>query len=239
MISIVCVYNNEGILNKYLINSLKSQTADYELILIDNTNNKFKSAASALNYGGRKAKGKYIIFAHQDMDLCYNQFLQDVNNYFAFISNLGIAGVAGKCNDKVISNIKHGKLHKSAGNFQIAEPCIVQTLDECLIIIPSDIFKLQEFDEEICDNWHLYAVDYCLNLVPLGLYPYVLPLNIYHRSYTVSLDDGYYNTLEKLLKKNKKTYNWINTTMGNWNTKIPVKIQKIKILRYFLKFFLK
>ena len=56
-------------LNKYLLKSLNSQTALYELILVDNTQKKFKSASEALNYGGEKATGKYIIFTHQDVDL--------------------------------------------------------------------------------------------------------------------------------------------------------------------------
>ncbi len=65
--SIVCVYNNVEILNQYLLESLKSQTILYELILLDNSCNKYKSAAEALNYGGERAKGRYIMFVHQDI----------------------------------------------------------------------------------------------------------------------------------------------------------------------------
>ena len=53
MLSIICVYNNRDILEKYLLNSLKVQSIEYELILIDNTSGKFNSAAKALNYGGK------------------------------------------------------------------------------------------------------------------------------------------------------------------------------------------
>lgn len=55
MISIVCVYNNQDILNDWLLKSLKNQTIKFELIKIDNTRNTFKSAEEALNYGGKKA----------------------------------------------------------------------------------------------------------------------------------------------------------------------------------------
>jgi hypothetical protein len=41
---------------------------NYELILVDKIQNKFKSAAQALNYGGKKAKGEYIMFV-LDVDL--------------------------------------------------------------------------------------------------------------------------------------------------------------------------
>jgi hypothetical protein len=46
MLSIVCVYNNIDILNEYLIKGLKYQKGDYELILIDNTDNKFCKATT-------------------------------------------------------------------------------------------------------------------------------------------------------------------------------------------------
>ena len=45
MISIICVYNNQEILEEYLLNGLEYQSNNFELILIDNTDNKYKSAA--------------------------------------------------------------------------------------------------------------------------------------------------------------------------------------------------
>ena len=57
MISIVCVYNNERTLKNVLLKSLENQTVEFELITLDNRDNRFKSAAEALNDGGAKAKG--------------------------------------------------------------------------------------------------------------------------------------------------------------------------------------
>ena len=84
MISIVCVYNNQDILNNWLLKSLKHQTVEFELITLDNTRNTFKSAAEALNYGGKKAKGKYIMFVHQDVDLSSDTWLEDVEKMWFF-----------------------------------------------------------------------------------------------------------------------------------------------------------
>ena len=95
MISVVCVYNNKKIFNNFLLKSLNNQTADFELIGIDNTSNKFKSAAEALNYGGKKATNKYIMFAHQDVSVLQKTWLKDIEKLLDSISNLGIAGVAG------------------------------------------------------------------------------------------------------------------------------------------------
>ena len=80
MISVICVYNNKEILNKYLLKSLKIQTETHELILLDNIGGKFKSASEALNYGGKKAKGDYLMFVHQDVDLCSKTWLENVES---------------------------------------------------------------------------------------------------------------------------------------------------------------
>ena len=222
------MYNNEEILNNYLLKSLKNQITNYELILIDNTQKKFKSAAEAFNQEGKKAKGKYIIFTHQDVDLSSNMFLNDLEIILDSISNLGIAGVAGKSKDKVIvSNIKEGIPPKLSGKIQINEPAKVQTLDECLFIIPKNIFDVVQFDEKVCGGWHLYAVDYSLSVKERGLDVYVVPASIYHKSTGESFSKEYYGILKKLLDKHRKNYKMVYTTMGNWNSEYPLSIQKI------------
>lgn len=222
------MYNNEEILNNYLLKSLNSQTTNYELILIDNTQKKFKSAAEAFNQEGKKAKGKYIIFAHQDIDLSSNVFLKDLEITLDSISNLGIAGVAGKSKDKmIISNIKEGIPPKFSGKIQINEPVKVQTLDECLFIIPKSIFDVVQFDEKVCSGWHLYAVDYSLSVAEIGLDVYVIPASIYHKSTGESFSKEYYDILKKLLDKHRKNYKLVYTTMGNWNSEHLLSIQKI------------
>lgn len=227
MISVVCVYNNKDILDNYLIKSLKIQSSNYELILMDNTDGKFKSAAEALNEGGKEAKGKYIMFTHQDIDFLSDNWLKNAENTLDSIPDLGIAGVAGKLNIKkgIITNIKDGIPPKYAGTTKIKSVMKVQTLDECLFIIPKNIFKILKFDEETCNDWHLYAVDYCLNVIKLGFNVYVLPFLLYHRSPGFSVSKKYYLTMKKMLNKHKNDYKWIYTTMGDWNTSYPFFIQ--------------
>ncbi|MFX0091531.1 MAG: glycosyltransferase [Candidatus Hodarchaeota archaeon] len=237
LISVVCVYNNSRLLKQWLLKDLKSQTVDYELILIDNTKNMFKSAAEALNHGGRKVNGNYIMFAHQDVNLCSNTWLEEVENILNSISNLGIAGVVGMSNEGEIEkifkdNIKWG--------YRFSEPVPVQTLDECLVIIPHSIFKKLQFDEVVCDNWHLYAVDYCLSIKSqFPLKAYLIPLPTRHigsgrraerfidilRSFG-DLPQGYYKTLEKMRGKHKTHYRKIYTTCGVWNTQYHTMWQR-------------
>lgn len=233
MISIICVYNDEKILEECLLKSLKSQTQDHELILLDNRKDQFESAARALNHGAVTSKGKYLMFVHQDVAFLSDHFLEYLEKTLETLPNLGIAGVAGKRNRRgVITNIKHGVAHEYAGKFQIEEPQKVQTLDEVLTIIPRIVFEKLKFDEETCDNWHLYVVDYCLSVKELGLNSYVIPCKLYHKSNATTRDENYYLTLEKLLKKHRNSNRIIYTTMGNWITTMSLKYQRKDLWRF-------
>lgn len=237
MISIISVYNNKESLEKYLLKSLKGQKVPHELVFLDNRGEIFPSAAKALNYGGNEAKGDYMMFIHQDYDLCSDTWLDEVEKLLNNLDNVGIAGVAGKYDRNLISNIKTGIPPILAGTIQIEKPVKVQTLDECLFIIPKKVFKEIQFDEDVCDNWHLYAADYCLNAKKAGYDVYVLPLGGYHESPGYSFSgDQYYSTLKKLVKKHKNDCKWIFTSTGSWSTIYPLFLQIFyQKMYYFLK----
>ncbi|WP_455240527.1 glycosyltransferase [Methanothermobacter tenebrarum] len=248
LISIICVYNDESILEEFLLKSLKRQTVEFELILINNTSGRFKSAAKALNHGGNRANGNYIMFVHQDVRLCSDSWLEECERMLEELPDLGIAGVAG------IS--EKGKINSDRGRnvFLMRDPPIkwpwgkkitrperVQTLDEFLLIIPMDVFDQLKFDEVTCDDWHLYGVDYCLSVRELGYYTYVLPLNVHHLGGTFDvrksiltlivnlgpLPDTYFRTLKKVLEKHGNTFEWVYTSVGAWTTKYPITFQRI------------
>jgi len=157
------------------------------------------------------------MFVHQDVDLSTNTLLEEVEKMLDELPNLGIAGVAGKSKNKdgVITNIKHDNPPRFAGKIQIGKPTEVQTVDECLTIIPKSVFVKLQFDENACNDWHLYAVDYCLSVKRLGFDSYVIPIFIYHKSSGYSMSEKYFVTLKKVLKKHKSYYNKIYTTMGD------------------------
>jgi hypothetical protein len=237
MMSVVCVYNDRRILEDNLLKGIQNQIANYELILVDNTTDLFPSAATALNYGSRKATSKYIMFVHQDVYLPSANWLDQAESYLNSIHDLGIAGVAGMVDigstneDKGRNIIKHGNpLEIWAWGHPITEPEQVQTLDECLIIVPKNIFDWNCFDEETCDGWDLYAVDYCLNIRQKGLTAYVLPLMIHHRS-KGHISAEYFVVLQKILNKHRNQCRRINTSVDSWSTCCPLGVQKtIKIM---------
>jgi hypothetical protein len=211
LISVICCYNNKDILNNMLYNSIKSQSLDCEFVPINNINNKFKSAAVALNYGASMSSGKYLIFAHQDIVLNDNLCLESLINYFNVNSQL-IIGFAGRNEDsEVYTNMTHGVKHIYAGEKRVVGLKEVQTLDESFIAISRELFNKYKFDEKTCDNWHLYTVDLCLTLREHNIKSYVVPCNVHHKS-SGMINKGYYDTLDKVVKKHKETFDTIYTT---------------------------
>jgi len=183
MISVICVYNDEKVLRANLLSSLRRQDAKYELILVDNTKGTFKSLPKALNYGGNKAKGEYLMFVHQDVELMGDDWLRRAEGLLASINDLGVAGVAGVDfnGNPVGFIIDRGKFWGSP----LKTPKPVMTLDEQLIIMPRKVFSDVRFHEGF--KWHSWRADVSLRVCSLGLKAYVLPLPVSHNSSTLPI----------------------------------------------------
>jgi GT2 family glycosyltransferase len=179
MISVVCVYNNRTLLERSLLESLGGQ-ARHQLILVDNTDSVFSSAAKALNYGARRATGKYILFVHQDVELFGYGWLQGVEATLDSLENWGIAGVIGM---SCVGQTKKARVRgfvwggENLGN-PVRQPERVQTLDEIVLLVPRGCF--QGFDQETFDGWHCYGADYCLTMLEQGRGVYVVPGYVIH-----------------------------------------------------------
>lgn len=243
MFSIIIVYNSLNIQDSLTVKSLRHQTAKYELILLENIGNRnFKSAAAALNSGASRATGDYLMFVHQDVDFLDNHFLEKARAMLKQVDDLGIAGVAGMSangidhHDRQRNIIYQGVPKRAWGN-QIPKIERVQTLDECLLVVPRTVFEKNKFDEVTCDNWHLYGVDYCLNIASQGLAAYVLPMPIYHQSagdsakvrrnfFRGSLSPSYFSSFEAVRRKHKNHVDYIHATCASFNTSYPLLIQR-------------
>ena len=207
MISVVCVYNNERTLRNVLLKSLRGQTVEYELITLDNRDGRFKSAAEALNYGGAKAKGDYIMFVHQDMWLGSDSWLEEAEKTLESLPDLGVAGVAGMKDSTNVNERRRWSIEDFGelwrGSPPLQEPEEVQTLDECLLIVPRQVFSKLKFDQKTFDGWDCYGADYCLSVRQLGVKAYVIPGYCSHCCLR-----AHYNPWEwkGLLKSQKRLY---------------------------------
>jgi hypothetical protein len=143
MISIVCVYNNPSVLNRFLLKSLERQSVPFELHLVPNMHGEFASAAEALNVGAMTAKGDYIMFVHQDVALAARDWLESVETTLRKLPSLGVAGAAGKLKkgEHTYSNAEHAPFPRRACQYRVVEPVKVQTLDEMVAIVPRSVFQ--------------------------------------------------------------------------------------------------
>jgi len=234
MITVISVYNNRQIFNDCLSVSLSSQTAVFQSILIDNTTGANKCGAKVFNEVINRARGDFLLFCHQDVVFKNSIWLSDVEKELALLTNPGVVGVAG-CKEKtkgVFTNIVHGPNRTFAGEYRVTVPTKVQTVDECLFIVPQDIFSHIQFDELTCFGWHFYAADLCLSCILAGYTCYVIPVELYHLSAGSSLDISYYKTGRLLANKYRSSFSSINTTCSTWRTKYSVAQYYMYLAKY-------
>ena len=230
-LTLVCCYNNKEQLNNELNKTLDEQNVTCEKIFIDNTNNKFKSASQALNYGASLVKTKYVIFLHQDICFLNKDSLEDIYNYLVKYND-SIIGVAGVKKEKkgVYTSIVNGSNKKLAGEILISEPTKVLSLDECLIGMNIETYNKLKFDEINFDNWHLYAADICYNADRNNINVYVIPASIWHTS-TGRLNHAFFVGIKRFKKKYKKDYNRIKTACVDINMKENITLREFRTLK--------
>lgn len=227
--SIMCIYNNPTKLKNLESSIDKQKEITYEKIFIDNTKQQYTNAKEALKVAASKATGKYYLFSHQDIILEDEETLKKIYNTLENIGNFGIAGVAGKKGKRVYSNIFHGQDKIKVDKEGISKIEEVDSVDECLFIISKDTYASLKFGNLICNTWHLYAVEYSLEMKEQGKKVIVLPIELYHESAGASFDNTYYKQIKMLVKKYRRKLKTINTTMGNWHTnKILLELQIAK-----------
>ena len=190
MVSIICVYNDNQQYYKFL-ESLKKQAVQYEVVGVDNCNNSFTSCASALNYGAKKAIGDIFIFSHQDI-----RFKND-DSLMKFIS------FCESNENKIVGAF-------GARRYEGDDKYYCDSVDECFFGMSRSIFEELGFNEQICDGWHLYAVEMCLRGKDTGIESYRYNCGIEHLSGGV-VNKDYMKTF-KILLHNYKHQKYIWTT---------------------------
>lgn len=220
--SVICAYNDAAKLNKHLLPSIAKQRAcASEVILLDNRERQPAHAAPALNEAARGARFDYLLFAHQDISLVSPSWLANARTWLANLPNLGAAGTAGRDERGTIANVMHGEPPSLAGQ-PTQVPREVLTLDGCLLIVPAATFAVRGFDTGIHLRWHLYVLDYCLDLNAAGLKCYVLPEWTYHLSTGPGSPTAFAHSLN-LIRRKHHAVGTIHSTIGVWPTRPPAQ----------------
>lgn len=236
-ITIVVVWYKKNQLDDFLDNINKQKDIDITVISLDNSQNQYVGAREAFNSVINKIDTDYVLFLHPDVYFEDNTILIKMLSVIRKLNKMGVAGVAGCREGKewsILSNIVHGKNKSSAGD-KIKKPEVVQTVDECMFFVQTDIIKKFPFSN--INGWHMYAVELCLQLLREGYINYVLPCDIWHKSSGSSLDSSYVLTLEKIVRLYSKDYKYINTTVKQWKT--TGLISSLYWKYYFFKQFVK
>ena len=137
---------------------------------------------------------------------------------------MGVAGVAGMSDigrnwkERVRFSIEVFNEASWEGISRTEELQEVQTLDECLLIVPRSVFARLQFDEKVFDGWDCYGADYCLSVKKLELKSYVIPGRCGHSTMRASYQIWEFKELLKYQKrlyiKHKNNYRLIYAWMG-------------------------
>lgn len=212
-ITIVCCWNNSKQFN-VLLNSIYKQQTSVDIVGIDNRKQTYKSCSSAFNDAIKNIKTKYVLFLHQDIIFTKANTLDKIHQYLSTINDHDILGVAGSSFNSpfVKTNVLVGNDDslEYGGSLRVfgLEEC--NTLDECMFGGYTCFFRQNNFDEVICNGWHLYTVELCLRNMSQGGKVYVCDIDLVHNSKGV-IDSFYNETYRKLCKKYHKQFKFLRT----------------------------
>lgn len=238
-ITIVCCYNKIDEFNR-LVEDINNQDIKCDIIGLDNRDNKYKSCANAYNIATKDIKTKYVLYSHQDIDLVYKDTISKLVNYIKRINTYDILGVAGAYGDNdrlsLISNIRT----KDGSEYAIPNKLSndlqeVQTVDECIFGGYTECFKKYPFDDDLCDNYHLYAVEISLRAIIRGDKVFVCDIDLIHKS-PGNADKRFFKGVYKLAKAYSNKIDYIYTTNAISST-APFK-REVYYIKQLIKLFI-
>lgn len=187
-VSVVCVYNEPGVLESCLRRSIDAGLVDApetELIAVDNRAGAFATAGAALNHGARSARHSVVVFVHQDVILHSLPALETAAARLVDDPGIGIIGAVGI--DSIGTIV--GRMRDRVARIGISapEPIDVDSLDEVLLMVARDRVLRDPISEDPLLAWHAYGVEYACRVRGAGQRAVACDLEITHNSLTVNL----------------------------------------------------
>jgi len=189
MLSLIICSRNPNILDELKKNIQATIGIEYELIIIDNSKNKY-SIFQAYNIGVDRAKYSYLCFMHEDILYHTYGWGKKVIEHFQDekVSLIGVVGghympkcpaswwsaeyssgivIQGKFDDKGLysTQLVEWLDHKD----DLESSVSVVTVDGLWFCIKRELFELVNFDEISFKGFHCYDLDICMQLISLGL----------------------------------------------------------------------
>lgn len=218
LISIIICSRQSQIEPNFAENIKQTIGCDYELIAIDNHDNKY-SIFQAYTKGLEQSKGDILCFMHDDIKFMSSNWGRILQEHFAKYEKCGCIGIAGghilpKCITGwslcgICSvNIMQGKYEGNEQKFienkidsLRREPTIVASLDGVLLCFPKTIFEKIKWDTETFNGFHFYDTDICMQVNKSGYECHIdWDILLAHRS-PGNANKSFFETGEKWLKK--------------------------------------
>ena len=234
MISVICCFNDNRIYNEMLVKSLENQSYEYELITIENQDNKFSSMAKAYNSISNDINGDVVLFCHQDISFPNSDTLSRIEEDI-LKNNDSVVGLCGITKDKkVYSNLKYKKTGDYITANQLDNILEVESLDECCFGMRKELIdEIDWFDEDVCDGWHLYAAELCVRAKKHNKKIKVSPVECFHReepSRGVRIDNSFLEIFKSIRNKHRDVnplYS-VSVVANTNNPKFALTMRKLK-----------
>lgn len=187
-VSIVCVFNDEPVLESCLRQSIDAQSAsaaDTELIAVDNRNGRFRTAGAALMHGAEAAKNAVLVFVHQDVVLHSLPELERAAAELVADPTIGIMGAVGiDSGNRVVGRIRDRIVHIGES---APVPRDVDSLDEVLLMITADQARREPLAADEVLAWHAYGVEYAARMRRAGRRAVARDIPLTHNSLSTNL----------------------------------------------------
>jgi len=214
MISLIICSRTSVISSKLYVNIQNTIGIDYELIVIDNSNNKY-SIFSAYNEGVSRAKYPYLCFMHEDILFQTNNWGEKVIAYFVN-EEVGLIGVIGShflpetvcvwtdtglTSGQVISDdVYHSDLSRFRNKTYI-EAVATDGLWQC---VQRSLFDKIRYDDKTFDGFHCYDIDICLQVRSLQKQVLIVSDILINHSSNGNWNKAWVDNTYKLYNKWKK-----------------------------------
>lgn len=226
MISIIICSRKADISEELKRNISETIGVDYELIVIDNSENCY-SIFSAYNEGLKSAKGDVLCFMHEDVFFHSNFWGKNVEDYFEKHEAVGMLGVAGTHYLPKMpaawwdTEMRSGHLLQGSvvdGEYKIIqeelwddyrrEPTSVVSVDGLWMCFRKSVFSDIRWDDKNFKGFHGYDTDISLQVINLGMEVHIFwDITIEHKSVGVAKME-FYHSLDLLFEK--------------WGDKLPI-----------------
>lgn len=238
MISIIICSRNQTITQALYTNIDETVGIPYELIIIDNSKNRYSSIASAYNEGVKKSRNAILCFMHDDIIYHTKGWGEVILSHFRE-KKVGMIGVAGArylsdipsiwwaggfkyinskngtiCHNSVDTNREN--IRKSFYNLVNPENSIatrVAILDGLWFCVRKKMFDMVHFDDHHYDGFHFYDLDLSMQINKLEFE--------LHSIFNIKLEHISASKLDK---------NWLDNCFKfykKWHSDLPISLLRL------------